>query len=61
MVEVEEKGKEGVSGKKGEGRETCLNTVGKKALLEFKVKNSPPKHLELWADRNKWNIKKHAN
>lgn len=41
-MEVEEKGKEGVSGKKGEGRETCLNTVGKKALLEFKVKNSPP-------------------
>lgn len=32
-----------------------------KALVEFKVKNFPPKHLEWWAERNKWKIKKQAD
>lgn len=42
MVEVEEKGKEGVSGKKGEGRETCLNTVGKKSSSGVQSEELPP-------------------
>lgn len=63
---VVEKGKEGVCGKK----EKAGRQVGRPGMFEHSREKGPsgvqseelpPQHLEWWADRNKWKIKKHTD